>query len=74
MQDPSGGLDAKTSVDLSALGGDAGKLRDLVDDLLLENDCLSAAIASLDVERLRVACRGLGTDDSSLIEVSPYGK
>ena len=29
-QDPSGGLDAKTSVDLSTLEGDAGKLRDLV--------------------------------------------
>ena len=54
---------------MGTLEGDASTLRDLIDDLLLENDCLSASIASLDVERLRVACAGLGTDDSALIEV-----
>ena len=37
--------------------------------MLLENDCLSGAIAGLDVERLRTACHGIGTDDSALIEV-----
>ena len=45
------------------------RLRDLIDDMLLENDCLSGAIAGLDVERLRTACHGIGTDDSALIQV-----
>ena len=37
--------------------------------LLLEHECLSVFVAYLDVESIREACKGWGTDDTALIRV-----
>ena len=56
-------------LEVESLEGDAEKLAEMVDWLLLENDCLLTFIAQLDVETVREATKGFGTDDTALIRV-----
>ena len=52
LNDPSGGVEATTEVEVSGLSGDAEKLASMCDALLLENEMLQRFAASLDVESL----------------------
>jgi len=67
LNDPSGGVEATTEVEVSGLSGDAEKLAFMCDALLLENEMLQRFAASLDVESLAEAVKGFGTDDTAFI-------
>ena len=67
LGDPARGAEATTEVDVSELDGDASQLANMLDWLLLENEALLVSLAQLDVETIREAVKGWGTDDTVLI-------
>ena len=67
LDDPSGGVEEVTEKEPSEFSGDAPKLSNMCDFLLLENEMLLRFAASLDMETLAEAIKGWGTDDTRLI-------
>eukprot|EP00322_Chrysochromulina_rotalis_P026845 CAMPEP_0115866008 /NCGR_PEP_ID=MMETSP0287-20121206/20027_1 /TAXON_ID=412157 /ORGANISM="Chrysochromulina rotalis, Strain UIO044" /LENGTH=1093 /DNA_ID=CAMNT_0003320561 /DNA_START=29 /DNA_END=3309 /DNA_ORIENTATION=- len=67
FDEPSRGAEKYTEVEVGELSGDAGKLVEMVDYLLLEHESLLVFVAYLDVETIREAVKGWGTDDTALI-------
>ena len=67
MEEPSRGAEKYTEVDVEDLEGDAPALANMVDYLFLENESLLVFVAHLDVETIREAVKGWGTEDTPLI-------
>jgi len=67
LEEPSRGAEKFTEADVDSHGGDASALANMLDYLLLENDSLLVFVAYLDVETIREAVKGWGTDDTVLI-------
>ena len=67
LNDPSGGAETYTEVEVSAYGGEAPALCEMLDWLLLEHESLLVFIAYLDIETVREACKGWSNDDTALI-------
>jgi annexin A13 len=67
LEEPSRGAEKFTEQDVDALDGDCAQLVPMLDWLLLEHDSLLVFVAHLDIETIREACKGWGTDDTALI-------
>ena len=67
QEDPSRGAEAYTEVDVSSHGGDLAKIVKMLDYLLVEVDSLLGFVARLDVESIREACVGSGTEHTAFI-------
>ena len=67
IEDPSRGAEAYTEQDVNEIASEAPKLCEMVDWLFLENEALLCFVAFLDVESIREATKGWGTDDTRLI-------
>ena len=67
LEEPSRGAEKFTDVDVDSLEGDVGQLVTMLDYLLLEHDSLLVFVAYLDVEVIREATKGRGTQDTPLI-------
>ena len=69
LNEPARGCEAFTEVEVGGHADDSGKLCTMLDWLLIEHESLLVFIAYLDVETVREACKGWGTDDTALIRV-----
>jgi hypothetical protein len=67
LEDPCRGAEKFTELEADELEGDAEKLCEMLDWLLLEHEGLHVFVAHLDVETIREATKGKGTDDTPLI-------
>ena len=67
LEEPSRGAEKFTEADVGELADDAGKLCEMIDWLLLEHDSLLVFVAYLDIETIREATKGWGTEDTALI-------
>ena len=63
LQDPAQPLEAKCAVDVDA----CADLGELLDDLVVENDSVSAMMATIDAQEVYNSCHGWGTSDGKLI-------
>eukprot|EP00308_Calcidiscus_leptoporus_P000332 CAMPEP_0119373158 /NCGR_PEP_ID=MMETSP1334-20130426/23665_1 /TAXON_ID=127549 /ORGANISM="Calcidiscus leptoporus, Strain RCC1130" /LENGTH=1062 /DNA_ID=CAMNT_0007390837 /DNA_START=170 /DNA_END=3358 /DNA_ORIENTATION=+ len=67
LNEPSRGAEEFTEVEVDSHGEDTDALCRMCDMLLVENDSLLRFIVTLDVEEIRAAVKGFGTDDTRLI-------
>jgi len=65
--DPARGAEKFTEQTVDDLGDDAPKLAEMLDYLFIENEAVLCFVAFLDVEAIREATKGWGTDDTKLI-------
>ncbi|KAH8054694.1 hypothetical protein JL722_8638 [Aureococcus anophagefferens] len=63
LQDPAQPLEAKCAVDVET----CADLGELLDDLVVENDSVSAMMATIDAQEVYNSCHGWGTSDGKLI-------
>ena len=61
------GAEQYTEQDVGNLAGNAPALVNMLDYLFLENESLLCFVALLDVQTIREAVKGWGTDDTALI-------
>ena len=67
LEEPSRGAEAFTEQELGDIEGDCEKLCEMLDWLLLEHESMLVFVAYLDVETVREATLGSGTNDTALI-------